>query len=356
MTLVLPILPARSLLAAALGVCALLICAPVHAGEKAAYYGQIGLGGRFGGAGASDVLFEGAFAATSARLNGALAVAEIHADQDAREVFLREGFFEYHKDCAPGRFRAGRGRKKMGWEYEYPASTRLGVQRTLPYSFLAERSLVGREYFAGFEWLESENCGPGKVPGGFFDSDWVDPRALIEPGHRLGINATFTESNDYTLIAHALFSAGESWRFGAWALGEQRHTRDVHRPLLVWSGTASALFQRGSHRAELEGFVGHDPLASLIEREKANGRGRISFLAAAVKYGFYPGAWNPYLTTSVLKQDSARPGHTLQSLAGIRYFFQAALTLTGEFSFEAARGTGTAINNYSGHLIGRYHF
>lgn len=330
--------------------------------EPLSFDGVVGLGGRFGGSNTSKVLYETALSAATPRVEGARAVFEVAADQDARELALQEGFFDYRESCAPAQFRAGRGRKKIGWEYEHPSAARLGVQRTLPYEFLAERSLVGREYFAGFDWHLTKNeraeCARGTDPGEFLDGQWMSPERLIDPNGRIrfGLNATFNESNDYSLLAHGLFTLSPSWRLGAWAQAQRLQTKNVHDPLYVWAGAASALFQGGIHRAELELFLGHDPLASRLEKERPTGKGNTSFAAASLGYGIYPGAWNPYLLGSFLKRDLSLTAHAFTLASGLRFFFRPKLSLAAEFKVEALRSASMGAENYSGLFLGRYYF
>lgn len=322
-----------------------------EAAESSKFGGRFNLGANFGGRGKPNVLFEPVIKATFATSPSIRARVEVGADQDDLELKAREAYVELREKCAQHRFRAGRDRKELGWHYEQPHSARFSDELDSANAFLAERAFTNRDYFASWDWRSADDgCGSGG------EGEPLHPTDVLTgtPRVRTGLMAVFSQSNDYSLIGHGFFRVGRAWRLGAWALGEARETKDPHKPLVAWVAAASSLYQEGAHRAELEGWLGKDPLASELAR--ARGAPEVLFAASSLRYGLLAGNWFPYVTASYLLQDLSRKSSTVGAVGGLRYYFDPRLSLTAEVRHEIWRGIGHNPDETRGQLLGRYFF
>lgn len=313
--------------------------------------GRLSLGANFGGRGKPNVLYETVLKVTMATSPSMRARVEAGADQDDLELKAREAYLEVRAPCAQHRFRAGRDRKELGWHYEQPNSARFGEELDVANAFLAERAFTNRDYFASWDWRSAEDdCGKGG------EGEPLHPTDVLTgtPRVRTGLMAVFSQSNDYSLIGHGFFRVGSAWRLGAWALGEARETKDPHQPLLAWVVAASSLYQEGGHRAELEGWIGKDPLASELARERR--APEVLFAAASLRYGLLAGDWFPYAAASYLLQDFSRRSSTLGAAGGLRYYFDPRLSVAAEVRHEVWRGIGHNPDETRGQVLGRYFF
>lgn len=345
----------RALLWAALATAMVGFCAPhCVAEEKPKLHGRLGLGNNFGGRGLPHILFEVVLKATLPTSSSTRARIEAGADQDDLEFKVKDAFLELRGNCAPHRYRAGRDRKVLGWHYDQETSDRLGIDLDPPNAFLNELAFTNRDYFVSWDWrsveedCEMEEAKEAGSPLHPLDVTTGTPKA------RAGAAAFFGQTNDYSLIGHGVIRVGSAWSLGSWLLGEARETRISSRPLIGWAGAASALYQEGPHRAELEGWLGEDPLASELARER--NAPDVRFAAAVLRYAFHLRAWNPYVTASVLVQDLSRTSRTLAAAGGVRYFFQPHLSLALEARHETWRGIGHSPDETRAQLFGRYFF
>lgn len=277
---------------------------------------------------------------------------EAGADQDERKFELKDAFLEVRRRCGPHRFKAGRDRKVLGWHYEHPAAQRIGIDLDPPNAFLNERSFTIRDYFVSWDWSKVKESCPD--PGG--EEKRRHPMSVLAGSKRARAGAAFffSQSNDYSLLAHSLIRVGESWAFGGWIAVDARETKNPHEPLYLWAAAFSVLFEKGVHRAELEGFAGKDPLASELARER--GEAQVGFAATSARYALLLGLWNPYLTASFLSQDTSVKMHVISAIAGLRYFFEPHLSVAAELRDEMWRGVGHNPDETRVQLLGRYYF
>lgn len=322
--------------------------------------GRLGLGAGQVQEGEIENHFETRLGFKTKRKNGARAYVELRADEGSRDVSLQDSFLDWRNDEKTSRIRAGRGKKILGWEYDYPTSDRLSIRRTLTYDFLANRQLVGRDYFIGYQWTRLPPANE-ESPTSDLDSSVGNPAFLIDPTETLKLGADFhyNESRDSAIILSASTLPSAHLRFGAWASIQWNRGQfdEVTRSL---SSMLSALFEIPGHRVAAECYFGDDPYRTQVEHSFGEGR-NVRAVSLKGEYGAYLGDFNPYIVGTVLWKDLANRGdRTDERIVGLRYFFSENLNLAGEYLHRENRSTyDTTSESYSYKtfaLLGRYYF
>lgn len=262
---------------------------------------------------------------------------EVKADEDDRDVKIHDAYADYKSESGASRIRAGRGKKVIGWEYEYSTADRLTIKRSAAYQYLEDRSLVGRDYFAYYQWhlakkesSDDQNDENGSASYGV-DASKGRPLSLIDPSEvlELGIAIHYDEAKNGAVILSAIVTPSPLWRFGLWA-GAQG-TRDQDGRTDTFNGALSALFQSGVHRAGAELFFGRDPFRTEIEENYGGGR-NVAYGAIKAEYGFLHRGWNPFYVATVLWKDLDHRGDRTETQAlGLRYYIVETLNFTLEW-------------------------
>lgn len=330
--------------------------------------GRIGLGMQTRENAPSENLYEVRMGFETRRKNGAEANVEFRVDEDSRDVSINDAFMDWKSESKRTRWRFGRAKKILGWEYQYSTSARLSIKRSRFSGYLGERALVGRDYFVefqrfGFREAPQPPNGTGngsEAPDEGLDSQAGDISQLIDPGEswRAGLSAHFDETRNYALILNALWSPGERWRTGAWLYLHRANT--IESSVLAPGAMVSALYQAGAHRAALELFAGRDPYRTALEEIYAGDRS-IHFAAARAEYGVYLGPWNPYAVVSViLRELPSKRDREEEAMVGLKYFFWEKLSLAGELSLTrsqaAANPSVASYRDSEAAVMGRYFF
>jgi hypothetical protein len=307
--------------------------------------GRLGLGAETNDEDRVDDIFETRLGFRSKRQKGVRANVEVRADEGSREVLINDAFAEYQNEEKTFRIRGGRGKKILGWEYEYPTANRLSIHRSLAYQFLEDRALVGRDYFVSYQWFDRHSESNGENPEevdsdrsdsedktreGDLDSSAGNPTYMIDPmlHWKLGAAIHYDESKNSALIFHAITTLGSDWRIGAW-LSLQR-TRSQHSRVDTTEGVVSLLYQKGKHRAALELFAGDDPYRTLVDKFYGGGRS-VYFTGAKAEYGAFLGPWNPFFLNTILWRDLAHGSDRAEeTVVGIRRYWGEDFSLAAE--------------------------
>jgi hypothetical protein len=321
-------------------------------GKKADFkmQGRLGLGAETNADDRVEDVFETRLGIRTKRKKGTRVNVELRADEGSREVLINDAFADYRDKSKTHRVRGGRGKKIMGWEYEYPTADRLSIHRSLAYSYLADRALVGRDYFVSYHWFDradepaesSEKDSEteeveAKTRESDLDSSVANPTFMIDPDQKwkLGASVHYDESKNAAYILDAIATLGDKWRVGAWL--SMQWTRSQHRRLDTLEGVLSALFQSGKHRATAEVFAGGDPSRTLIAKFYGSGR-TVSFAAAKLDYGAYFGEWNPYIVLTRLWRDLAHRGdYSDERILGIRRYLGEDFSVAAELRSAVSR-------------------
>jgi hypothetical protein len=359
---------ARALLIPILAIGILTFLSPsAHAKGDFKLGGRIGLGFAVDEEDGTDDVFEMRLAMKTKRQeDGLKAYVEMKAEDGSREIDVHDAFADWRDPGERSRVRFGRGKKIMGWEYEYSTAERLGIGRSAAYRFLSERALVGRDYFVSYDWFDrsveaaKESDDADVEERESLDSLIASPGDLVPANEhwKLGIAAHYDESKDLGLIVNAITSLSDDVRVGAW-LSRQR-TRTAHTGIYTHQATLSTMFQHGAHRGAIELFAGEDPTRTLAER-RMGGERTIRFGAAKAEYGLYFGRWNPYAILTRLQRD-LRHFHdrTIEVTGGLRIFLSKRLSLAGEATSTTSRSTFdptvAPFDRTSGNIIARYYF
>ncbi len=320
--------------------------------------------------------FEMRFQAASKRKQGYKGVLELRGDEGTRTVSIQDAFVDYKNEDKDQRVRFGRGKKILGWQWEYPTAARLTINRTQAYDFLSQRNLTGRDYFASYVWTvkqdeppevtvdETDADAPEEKDSISFktltDTSYFDPDRMIDPLEKwkFEIAGHLNEADDVTLIVSAIRTLNSNLRVGAWLLGGR--AQSVTQVQGIWAGTLSALYRQSIHRVEVELFSGADPYRTEINRLYGGGR-PVQFAAARANYGLYLARWNPYLSADCVWKDFAdRANRAYQGIAGLRYFLTPGLTLTGEGSLLTSLSgndpTSYPFHDHEVRVLARYFF
>jgi hypothetical protein len=296
--------------------------------------GRLGLGAETNADDRVEDVFETRLGIRTKRKKGTRVNVEFRADEGSRDVLLNDAFVDYRDKSKNHRLRGGRGKKILGWEYEYPTADRLSIHRSLAYGYLEDRALVGRDYFVSYHWfdrVESEaEETEAKTGESDLDSSAANPTFMIDPDQKwkLGAAIHYDESKNAAFIFDAIATLGDSWRIGAWT--SLQWTRSQHSRLDTIEGVLSGLFQSGKHRAALELMGGGDPSRSLISKFYGGGR-TVSFAAAKLEYGAYLGEWNPYaLLTRIWRDLAHRTDHSDERVLGIRRYWGEDFSVAAE--------------------------
>lgn len=347
-----------------------LVSVNAYATKDFKLQGRLGLGAETVQEGEVENQFEMRLGIKTKRRHGARGYLEIRADEGDREVSVQDAFLDWGNEEESSRIRAGRGKKILGWEYDYSTSDRLSINRSLLYDFLANRQLVGRNYFIGYQWT-SVRPAPNGTPQGEnelpesgssnLDSSMVNPFIMIDPSERwtLGSSFHYNESRDSAIILSATTSPSPSWRFGGWIefqwnRGQFSDTTDSFETMF------SVLYQESAHRTAVELFFGDDPYRTQVEKYYGGGR-NVRAAGAKAEYGLYFGGFNPYTVATLLFKDVDHYGdRTLEVIGGLRYFFSEGLNLAAEYrhnrSTSAYDTTSEPYSYGTFAVLGRYFF
>jgi hypothetical protein len=316
--------------------------------------GRIGLGAESDPRGNVEDNFEVRLGFKTKRRENIRAFIELKANENSRDASVHEAFADYRTADKISRLRAGRGKKILGWEYEYSTRDRLSIHRSLAYQYLADRSSVGRDYFLEYQWRSpSTIVDPGDEPG-------PDASLLIEPETRwkLSTSIHYDESKQAAVILSTIFTPNPIWAFGGWV--SWQNVRNQFRKSDYLILVLSSLFHSGSHRAAVELFQGSDPYRTEVERFYGSGRG-VHFGSIKAEYGFSLGNWNPYLVTTFIARDLAHFGdRTTEGVFGMRFFVSSDLSMAAEFkAVESVADFDLSTLSYdytSGAFLARYYF
>jgi len=282
----------------------LLSAMNAHAKSDFKLEGRLGLGAETLASGEVKDLFQLRLNLKTKRKEGVRADIEVKANENSRELSVRDAFADYRTEDENTRVRGGRGKKILGWEYEYPYSDLMSIDHSLVYRFLEDRSIVGRDFFTEYLRKISEN--------------W-----------KLAFSAHYDESKDSALVLSAVHTPGSLWRFGLWA--SLQGNLNPFRKTNHLEFTLSTRYEADRHRAELEAFAGGDPYRTEIERFYGNGR-RVRFAGFKGEYGLRLDSWNPYLIASLLFKDLDHTGDkSTEGIFGLRYFVTEPFQLAGEW-------------------------
>lgn len=302
------------------------------------FAGRIGAGFRGNYQGESKRRFEMRLQAESPRKDGVKGVVEMRGDEDTRTISVNDAFVDYRNDQKDRRVRFGRGKKILGWEWEYSTSVRLTINRSSPYDFLSERALTGRDYFLSYVWLTQKdsvvNEGEGEeVPTdlkALTNTSYVDPTKIIDPSQKwkYELSVHTNESDDIAIIGSVIRTFAPHWRLGGWVLAQR--LRSVTEVMGVWATTASLLYQAGIHRVAVEWFAGHDPFRSELNRLYGGSRATY-FTSVRGEYGAFVQKWNPYMSAAGLWNDVFIARDRLyEGILGVRYFFTPKMNVALE--------------------------
>lgn len=333
--------------------------------------------------------FEMRLQASSPRKKRFKGVVEIRAGEGNRNVNINDAFVDWRNKEKTSRVRFGRGKKILGWEYEYPTAARLSISRSKPYQYLGERNFVGRDYFISKVWIKKadqtsvavvedaeavsdENDANAPDAAGaeeeksprdmqtLIDSSWFDPSNLIDAEQRwkYELAGHFNEMKDISVIGSAIFTPNAQYRFGGWlTVGRTQAGSGVQGS---WAATLSGLYQNHIHRIGLEVFGGTDTYRNEITMVYGD-QTSYKFAAMKAEYGLYLSEWNPYAVGSYLVKDWKQLGdRTLEGIFGLRYFFEATLNIAVEGSLiSAVSHTDPTSSGYSesqAKVMARYFF
>jgi hypothetical protein len=305
--------------------------------------GRLGLGAETNDEDRVDDIFETRLGFRTKRKEGVRANVEVRADEGSREVLINDAFAEYRNEEKTHRIRGGRGKKILGWEYEYPTANRLTIHRSLAYQFLEDRALVGRDYFIAYDWFDrlpepeksdgdesaADDSGD-KTREGDMDSSAGNPAYMIDPSQRwkLGAAVHYDESKNSAFIFHAIATLGSDWRIGSWL--SFQWTRSQHSRVDTTEGVVSLLYQKGKHRAAVEFFAGDDPYRTLVDKFYGGGRS-VYFAGVKAEYGAFLGPWNPFLLNTILWRDLAHGSDRAEeTAAGLRRYWSEDFSLAAE--------------------------
>lgn len=301
--------------------------------------GRIGVGFQSTTATTTPERFEMRLEAKTRRKKGYRGVVELRADSGSPNVSMNDVYIDGKLGDGSHRFRAGRGRKILGWEYEYPTPWRLTIDRGPVYQFMNSRALVGRDYFFRYEKQlvaeeeeddEKKNDDPDADPKPMIldinaPETEAYARAQAEPS-RIRLSFHFNESEDAAVIAATIFKLSREWTIGFWGLFQQNRL-DVGAKLYTWSAATSLIWAKNNQRAALEFFPGVDPQQTEVEKTFSNGR-RVYYFGTEAAYAIRIGDFQPYTEVSALLRDLERTqNHQYQILFGLRYFCMESMSI-----------------------------
>jgi len=336
--------------------------------------GRLGIGASSTPANELEHEFEMRLGIETKRKKRVKAVVELRADEDGREATINDAFIDWRNKAKTSRIRGGRGKKILGWEFDYSTADRLSISRSLTYDFLSNRAIVGRDYFVGYQWTkfreveeaDEDEGNEGTIEEGRkgstsdLDSSRGDPTHLIDStdAWKLGIDFHYNESRDSAFIASATHSLSENLRLGAWAIFQW--TRGQYRVSDSTGLMTSVLYQTGIHRAEFEIFYGDDPYRTQVEKMYGPGR-NIRVTSVKGGYALNVGPINPYVVGTMFWKDLDHPGDsTREGIFGLRYYLNDDLSFAGECRITKNESSfDTTSEPYLSRiyaLLGRYYF
>lgn len=258
----------------------------------------------------SDEIYELELDIETKRKNKNKLSLEFESNSETNQFVLIEGYVDRELD-SKNRILFGKGKKKLGFEYENPTRRRLAISRSLMYQHVEDFSFVGYDYFFSYQWRKpTEEEGKEVL---------IDSLALHS-----------NQSEDFGLIHTHNFTPESDWRVMSWLLLQADKARRDYQ--LVGMAVLGAEKRNEAEHMTFEVFYGKDPAQSEFERDFDN-KEQVFFAGAKAEYGVLVDEdLFPYTQISYLAQRLDETGYDLtQALLGLRMIMDEDLSVAFEF-------------------------